>query len=267
MEVYRQKPIFDLARAGYKALFALRSDDASYVRGRLADMRNKTEVPEPANGLGMIVGIHVRHGDTHPYEFQYRDSYVPLDRYSTKARELIHSAYATVGPKGGLDTVSESHSVILVASDDPEVYDADEMKDPQFFRAQDHILLASHPPPPPQAADALLAIRHFVPENVGWDGGFFAGMFWSLGVTTNTAVEAPEVNLPPTEEAIRLRELVGRAYLMDLAVLGQGAEKVVCTVSSMGCKVLAVMMGWERAMVEGGWVNVDGDFEWRGVAW
>jgi hypothetical protein len=37
-----------------------------------------------------------------------------------------------------------------------------------------------------------------------------------------------------------------------------------------------VMMGWEKAIVGlggkkggkgGGWVNIDGDFEWRGVAW
>jgi len=28
-----------------------------------------------------------------------------------------------------------------------------------------------------------------------------------------------------------------------------------------------VMMGWEKAIVKGGWVNVDGDFDWRGVSW
>jgi hypothetical protein len=35
----------------------------------------------------------------------------------------------------------------------------------------------------------------------------------------------------------------------------------------MGCRLLAVMMGWERAMEKGGWVNVDGDFGWTGVEW
>jgi hypothetical protein len=35
----------------------------------------------------------------------------------------------------------------------------------------------------------------------------------------------------------------------------------------MGCKLLAVMMGWENAIVKGRWVNIDGDFEWKGVAW
>jgi len=73
---------------------------------------------------------------------------------------------------------------------------------------------------------------------------------------------------PPDEEAVLPRELVGRAYLMDMAVLGQ-SDAVVCTVSAMGCRLLAVMLGWENAFeVDGGrWKNVDGDFEWKGVAW
>lgn len=105
---------------------------------------------------------------------------------------------------------------------------------------------------------------------MGWEGGFFAGMFWSLGKPNSvpaTAVEAPDTKLPPTEEALRLRELVGRAYLMDLAVLGRASDSIVCTVSSMGCKLLAVMMGWDNAIVMGKWVNIDGDFDWRGVSW
>ena len=54
---------------------------------------------------------------------------------------------------------------------------------------------------------------------------------------------------------------------MDLAVLGKASDRLVCTVSSMGCKLLAVMMGWEAAIEQGKWVNIDGDFEWRGVDW
>ena len=93
-------------------------------------------------------------------------------------------------------------------------------------------------------------------------------MFWSLGRASSTAaVELLDSRLPPSAETLRLRELVGRAYVMDLAVLGQASDRLVCTVSSMGCKILAVMMGWEGAVVKGGWVNIDGDFEWRGVSW
>jgi hypothetical protein len=35
----------------------------------------------------------------------------------------------------------------------------------------------------------------------------------------------------------------------------------------MGCRILGVMMGWDRMVEKGVWVNIDGDFDWRGVAW
>lgn len=60
-----------------------------------------------------------------------------------------------------------------------------------------------------------------------------------------------------------LRELVARAYLLDLSVLGM-SDRVVCAVSSVGCRLLAVMMGWERAVVGQWWKNVDGGFGWVG---
>jgi hypothetical protein len=161
--------------------------------------------------------------------------------------------------------MAEMHSLMVVASDDPDVYESEEFA--EAARAQEQIKLASkqHLPPPSNAG-----MRKWIDESVGWEGGFFAGMFWSLGKPSSvpaTAVELKDTNLPPTEEALRLRELVGRAYLMDLAVLGRSSDRIVCTVSSMGCKLLAVMMGWEHAVVQGGWVNIDGDFEWRGVSW
>ena len=65
---------------------------------------------------------------------------------------------------------------------------------------------------------------------------------------------------------MKLRELVGRAYLLDLAVLAK-ADTMVCTVSSTACKLLAVMMGWDKAFKEGRWRNIDGDFDWKGIAW
>lgn len=156
---------------------------------------------------------------------------------------------------------------MVVASDDPDVYESDEFS--HASRAQEQIRLASkqHLQTPKPAEGGM---RNFVDDNVGWEGGFFAGMFWSLGKPSSvpaTAAETPDTSLPPTQEALRLRELVGRAYLMDLAVLGRGSDKIVCTVSSMGCKLLAVMMGWEKAIEGGGFVNIDGDFDWRGVSW
>src|ERR1700709_756816 len=109
MEVYRQKPMFEFARAGYEALFQLAHDDAVYVHNRIMGMRNRTEIPEPGTGNGMILGIHVRHGDRRPYEFQYKDSYVPLDRYSDKARDILHATFNSSGPSGSENMMAEMH--------------------------------------------------------------------------------------------------------------------------------------------------------------
>jgi hypothetical protein len=70
---------------------------------------------------------------------------------------------------------------------------------------------------------------------------------------------------PLSEETLRLRSLIGRAYMMDLAVLAGASDKLVCTVSAMGCRLLAVMMGWEDAIDAGGRVNVDGSCERTGI--
>ena len=66
------------------------------------------------------------------------------------------------------------------------------------------------------------------------------------------------------EQAQALRELVGRAYLLDMAVLAK-ADRVVCAVSSASCRMLGVMMGWD-AIVGQRWVNVD-DPTRRGWTW
>ena len=69
----------------------------------------------------------------------------------------------------------------------------------------------------------------------------------------------------PTDESRQLREYIGRAYLLDLAVLG-GSDGVVCAVSSVACRILAVMLGWDKAMEEGKWVNVDVG-QWKALDW
>jgi hypothetical protein len=268
MEVYRQKPIFDLARAGYDALFHLMPSDQTYVDGRVLSLREKTLRPPPEVPNGIIVGMHVRHGDRRPYEFQYRDSYMPLERYADKAKELLHAALNSSDGGDGETLPADKHSILL-ASDDPDVYNSETLS--HASPAQEQIRLAAKSSLG-SAQPSGAAIRKFVEETVGWEGGFFAAMFWSLGkpssVAANAAdVEVGETRLPPTEEALRLRELVGRAYLMDLAVLGRASDRVVCTVSSMGCRLLAVMLGWDEAMVRGRWNNIDGDFEWRGISW
>jgi len=264
MQVFRQQPIFALTRMGYEALFHLQSTDASYLQSRLADFATKTTM-DGNMGRGLSIGIHVRHGDRRPYEFQYKDSYIPNDIYLDEAREQLYKTFETSGKNGTEDLMSEMKSIFIVASDDPDVYSTSEFS--HAMRAQEHISLASKTnsaPPKP-----LPSPRKFVEESVGWEGGFFAGMFWSLGKPSGssaTAAKEIDTSIPPSADALKLRELVGRAYLLDLAILGK-SDRVVCTVSSMGCRLLAVMMGWENAIVKDHWKNVDGAFEWRGVEW
>lgn len=66
------------------------------------------------------------------------------------------------------------------------------------------------------------------------------------------------------------REEVGRAYIRDLKTLGELAGRrgnAVCDGASVTCRLVAVIMGWERAVVGGWWRNVDGGFDWSGVDW
>lgn len=264
MQVFRQQPIYSLTRTGFEALFSLHSTDNAYLQGRLADFAKKTTMDDNM-GRGLVIGMHVRHGDRRPYEFQYKDSYIPNNVYLGEAREQLYTTFETTGQNGTEDLMSEMKSIFVVASDDPDVYSFPEFA--SSLRAQEHIQLASKSNAEPPKA--LQSPRKFVEESVGWEGGFFAGMFWSLGKPsglTATADKGNEAFLPPTEDALKLRELIGRAYLLDLAILGK-SDKIVCTVSSMGCRLLAVMMGWENAIVKKNWKNVDGSFGWRGIEW
>ncbi|KAF2749901.1 hypothetical protein M011DRAFT_475228 [Sporormia fimetaria CBS 119925] len=244
MRVQRQHRIFGLLRTGYEALFKLRSDDASYVTNRA-----ETLYAPVAQDGGINVGMHVRHGDKHPYEYQYQKDYIPLDRYIDTAREQ-----------------SKKKAALIVASDDPSVYESPEFTtfNPPANRAQDRIVLATK-----RALEAAQGKKNpWIDEVTGWEGGFYRDIFFSLGQPVGNAndVDSLDNNEKLPESALRLRELVGRAYLMDLAVLAQ-ADRVVCTVSSIGCRILAVMFGWDRAIIKGEWVNVDGQFEWKGIVW
>lgn len=283
MEVERQRPIFELARIGYEALFNLTDTDNEYISTRISDLSAKTTTgmgnDDPS---GLMVGIHVRHGDRHPLDFQYRDSYIPLDTYISAAHELVSEEFNVSSGSPSADAqaaaVAAKHSLVVVASDDPDVYDSYEFS--TAARAQDLVRLPSAKSLKDSAATKGKPtfpgslIRGFVDETVGWEGGFFAPMFWTLGrkevvVGAGAAVYDDEredgEELPPSAETLRQRELVGRAYLLDLRVLGE-CDRVVCTVGSLGCRILAVMLGWE-AVEDGNWVNVDGDFGWRGLAW
>ncbi|KAK0657530.1 hypothetical protein B0T16DRAFT_62252 [Cercophora newfieldiana] len=256
---------FNIARAGHNALFRLTPDDASYVERRTRELMAR-RIPPKSKGTtpGVAVGVHVRRGDLHPVEPQYRRNYIPLQKYSEAIRSL------TDDKLGSSSSPAKQHSFTILASDDPTVYDADEL--PNSVPAQDRIKLASKQPKEVAPPDRKF-MRKFIDESVGWEGGFYESMFWTLGAPkrkdASSHAPAPggghEENENPSEEMLRLRSLVGRAYLMDLAVLADASDAVVCTASSAGCRVLAVMMGWEGAMEKGLWVNIDKGAEWEGV--
>lgn len=269
MEVKRQRPIYDLLRTGYEALFHLREDDEAYVTSRKAELYPSDAQP------GMKVGIHVRHGDRHPLEFQYQESYIPLDRYTAVAHDLIAATYNFSKHRTSTQDLSafESQSSLILASDDPDVYTSDEFR-ATATRAQERIALASKSVLDAAAAESETADpnRPFVDEAIGWEGGFFSALFWTLGATAPTASAkvaeaAARRDVAPSELALKLRELVGRTYLLDLKVLGEGTDGIVCGVSAIGCRLLAVMMGWDRAFVQNRWRNLDGDFDWKGIVW
>ncbi|KAI9840661.1 MAG: hypothetical protein M1837_001385 [Sclerophora amabilis] len=271
MEVKRQKNIFALLREGHDALFHLNAEDESYVSRHISDLASQTISARNAKSSGMVVGIHVRHGDLHPLEFQYQKSYIPLYRYASAAKTAISSTYNTSAAKHPSMSAAdfEQSSVLLLASDDPEVYTADELSNAS--RAQDKIQLASKTALDAAQQSSSTASKdtgnNFVEETIGWEGGFFRDIFWSLGSPSKSHKHTEQDVTSPSEQALKLRELVGRAYLLDLKVLGGGADAVVCGVSAVGCNLLAVMMGWDKAILQKRWRNVDGDWAWRGIVW
>lgn len=252
-EQFETREIFDMARQGYEGLFLLsNSDDSRYVQDRIAGFAKNKE-----DAGALLVGMHIRHGDRHPFQFQYERSYLQPSIYMSAARDLAQN---------------HTSPTFLVASDDPEVYEYSEL--PGTTRAQKRIVLGSN--------------KRLDSGSLGWEGGFFANQFWGLGLPQdadeqrlagsplpigkqaelkhfrNAAIPERDYRTNPTPEALQLRELIGRAYLMDLAMLG-ASDRVVCGVSSYTCRILAVMLGWDRSFEQGHWKNIDGKYAWRAL--
>lgn len=266
------RTVFELARTGYEDLFELTHDDKRYVDSRVRVMKDKTKKGEIVSQEVPIIGLHIRRGDQHPLEQQYRASYIPTEVFFKTVDQLVEDHY-----NASVNKVVEHHAITLLASDDPTVHE-----EPEFAKsllAQERIRLASKGAIQ-QANPNPNELHQFVDETFGWEGGFFASMFWNLGADLkNNAANAatstrPDTSSkkavqrkPPSEETLKLRNFVGRAYMMDLAVLAGASDNVVCAVSAMGCQLIAVMQGWDHAMVGGGWVNIDGLYGWTGINW
>lgn len=275
------REMYALARRGYEALFHLTPPDKEYVFARVTEHKVKTYAVEGAEHNGKIIGLHVRRGDLHPLEYQYAASYIPLMEYAGAAEEMLNASVAE-------DSVARKKSLFVVASDDPLVYSAEEVVGlGTTVRAQEMIRLAGkedegdgedndgkNGQKKKQKSDNDRLFMHkFEEETFGWEGGFFGAMFWNLGSGGNgpsaaAAAAAGGSRPEPSEDIVRLRSLIGRAYMMDLAVLADLTSEpgggIVCAVSAMGCRLLAVMMGEERAFGRGEWHNVDGGYGWSG---
>ena len=265
------RDLLDLARTGYRILSMLNRDDQAYVDGRIAELQREASSGDVFGPRAPVIGLHIRHGDQHPLEYQYKDTYMPAEVFLDTVGNLVDAYYDAARDDG------ERAFVTVIASDDPTVH-----QEPVFahaFMAQERIRLASKEAIQEANSDRYV-LHQFVDEIFGWEGGFFAPMFWNLGVQSkNNAANAPlgveiedvdgeaRFTAPPSEDTLRLRSYLGRAYMMDLAVLAGASDNVVCTVSSMGCRLLAVMMGWESAIKKGHWVNIDGNYGWTGVNW
>ncbi|UKZ53778.1 hypothetical protein TrVGV298_007578 [Trichoderma virens] len=252
------RDLMGLARSGYEALFKLNSDDQEYAHNRVQHLKKEAMERDSAVPRVPIVGLHVRRGDSHPLEYQYRNTYIPSEVFLSKVQELVGAYYS---PED--QALLTNKSITIIASDDPDVYKQPDFSDAML--AQERIRLASKEATPREEVNPNV-LHHFEDETLGWEGGFFAPMFWNLGFGrkhNGHANGAPAGRVePPSEQTIQLRSYMGRAYMLDLAVLAGASDKVVCTVSSMGCKMLGVMMGWEDGIEKGGWVNIDGNYPW-----
>jgi hypothetical protein len=275
MRTERQHRIFGLLRTGYEALFKLKGEDAKYVLNRALEVYGDVQ----QHG-GITIGLHVRHGDKHPLEYQYQEDYIPLSRYVDTARDiyidLVENKNSKSKSKSRRRTNNDSSvppasqlfarhtsSRMVLASDDPLVYESPEIG-LNSLRAQDRIVLATK-----AALEAASGKKNpWIDEITGWEGGFYRDVFFSLGQPGANAVQNHNMENVP-ESAMGLRELVGRAYLLDMAVLGK-ADTVVCTVSSTSCRLLGVMLGWDALVgreEKRRWRSIDGSFEWKGIMW
>ena len=266
MEVQRQKPIFTFMRAGYEALFHLTSADAEFVESRVSELQEEV-FP------GLAVGMHIRRGDKKPYEQKFAQNglYVPSERFVDVANdELLGDADPTNRTNFEL---ALNRSRMVVASDDPSVFGEWELRGQE--RAQMRVVLAD------SKADEVnvAAFPEWEGEKVKvpWEGGFYSSKFWKMGKKEDEEEEDGDEEDEEDEKgsgwfnwgadpASKTREMMGRAYILDLAVISR-MDRTICTVSATGCRLLAVMMGWERSFEAEEWINVDGDWYWKGIRW
>ncbi|KAI4728948.1 hypothetical protein E4T49_03357 [Aureobasidium sp. EXF-10728] len=249
----KNRPIYDLVRQGYQDLFNLQGEDGSFLTHKLTVMRAAASASQTP-----LIGMHIRRGDLHPFEVEYSHDYLPFERYTSAASEL----FASMSPNKS----SMEPTALLLASDDPDILSSHDLVNtlPSHLavsRPQERIVLASKKtlePAVPIRKPGSAYVKH-VDENSGWEGGFYASLFFSLG-KGHPSASKQGMGDEMQKAVLKLRELVGRAYLLDLAVVGH-ADGAVCASSSAGCRIIGVMMGADKVN-NGQWRNVDGKRVW-----
>ncbi|KAH0145344.1 hypothetical protein KCU90_g12452, partial [Aureobasidium melanogenum] len=249
----KNRPIFDMVRQGYQDLFDLQGEDGSFLTHKLTVMRAAASASRTP-----LIGMHLRRGDLHPFELEYSHDYLPFERYTSAASEL----FASFSPNKS----SMEPTALLLASDDPDILSSHDLVNtlPSHLtvsRPQERIVLASKKtlePAVPIRKPGSAYVKH-VDENSGWEGGFYASLFFSLG-KGHPSASKQGMDDEMQKAVLKLRELVGRAYLLDLAVLGH-ADATVCASSSAACRIIGVMMGADKVS-KGQWKNVDDNRAW-----
>ncbi|KAG0635758.1 hypothetical protein HOY80DRAFT_926728 [Tuber brumale] len=120
------------------------------------------------------------------------------------------------------------NTTVLLSSDDPEIYSL-----PEFAN-----YTPAQPIPPSPSTRSLLP------------GGWTRQAFESARASGSEAVAD-----------------LAREYFRDVKILGETAGGLFCGGNGNTCRVLAVIMGWQTAVEEEGWVNVDDGRGWFGIDW
>ncbi|KAK6531774.1 hypothetical protein TWF694_002943 [Orbilia ellipsospora] len=239
--VNRQKPIFDLLRAGYDAI-PLSSSISNAVSKRIQDIG--------VSKKRAVVAVQIRRGDKKAREWNYHNGYIPVERYlkvsANETADVSTDLLTTsdVGDKWVKEYSLPDYPKVecadfkplrIISSDASDIFENQEIKDCVEFdgscvRAQDRKV------------------------NVGAPGGFWAE------------------DLKKMDREVKEAEGVAVGYLTDFGVLVGSMENaldgwVVCGHYGDMCRMLAVGMGWDSAIEKGHWVNIDGDFDWFGMRW
>ena len=269
---FSDKEIFEMMRVGYETLFKLLPDDQLAVAQRVTELRNLIGKDN------VLAGMHIRKGDKHPDEFQYQWGYIPATEYSSTLKSLVEEASTSLLVSS---TPQKFNHTFVLASDDESMY-----RD-SILNSFGTILRAQECTTQSQTSHSITS------SSPGLQRGFYRDAFWSLGLpkaaqrSKHTGSPMPtkdskyeqrvlgndnqettgvgdlqetfgpdrDYRSTPTPQARKERSELARSYLRDLAILAQ-SDRLVCAVSSRGCRILGVMMGWDNVS-KGHWKNID----------